>query len=296
MKKLNYTLSLTFFLCLLAAACFAEGTKNDLILTPAYYNNNNQIQYIMVRAKSKIDGKFQLVSGITVHCYIASESPENVLGKIVTNEKGEAVLLIPPSAKKQWNNAAKQSFIVVSEPTPLYDATKATTEITKAKLKIDTLSDKKIAVSFLELKDSIWTPLKGIDVKIAVKRLQGDLNVADAPTYATDSLGIATADFKRDSLPGDAKGNLILIARVEDNDIYGNLTAEKIAPWGTTVHYVSEFDKRTLFGRRGRSPIWLELIAYTIVAVVWGILFYLFGQIRKLKGLGLIAMSTDESL
>jgi len=33
-----------------------------------------------------------------------------------------------------------------------------------------------------------------------------------------DSTGMASAGFKRDSIPGDEKGNLILVARVEDND------------------------------------------------------------------------------
>jgi hypothetical protein len=138
----------------------------------------------------------------------------------------------------------------------------------------------------MELKDTVWTPVKAIDVKIAVKRLDADLNVAETPTYETDSLGVASADFKRDSLPGDSKGNLTLIAKVEDNDVYGNLSSEKIVPWGKSIKYYTEFDKRTLFARRGKSPLWLELLAYSIVIAVWGVLIYLFGQIKKLKQLG----------
>lgn len=296
MKKLRYILLMALALFFVAPASFAQAVKNDLILTPAYYNNNNQYQYILVRAKSKIDGKFKLVSGITIHFYITEESPANSLGKAVTNNKGEAFVLIPASAKEEWNKSAKQNFVVVSEATKLYDAAKETTSITKARIQIDTLADKMITATFMELKDSVWTPVKGVDVKIAIRRLQGDLNVADPPTYATDSLGIATAEYKRDSMPGDGKGNLILVARVEDNDTYGNIMIEKMAPWGTVSHYVSEFDKRTLFARRGRSPIWLEFIAYSIVLVVWGILLYLFGQIRKLKRLGNITGLPGDGL
>jgi hypothetical protein len=40
----------------------------------------------------------------------------------------------------------------------------------------------------------------------------------DEETYTSDSTGMASAGFKRDSMPGDEKGNLILVVRVEDND------------------------------------------------------------------------------
>ena len=91
----------------------------------------------------------------------------------------------------------------------------------------------------MEQKGSEWIPVKGVDMKIAVKRLGGDLNVTETPTYTTDSLGVASADFKLLNLPGDSAGNLVLVARVEDNDIYGNLTTEGIVPWGTPSMYVS---------------------------------------------------------
>jgi hypothetical protein len=55
--------------------------------------------------------------------------------------------------------------------------------------------------------------------------------------------------------------------------------SQKVAPW--------YFDHRSLFARRGHSPIWLELLAYGIVAVVWAVIIYLLFQIRNIKKLGL---------
>ena len=109
-------------------------------------------------------------------------------------------------------------------------------DLTKARIKLDTSADKKIVATLVEQKESKWVPVKGVDMKIAVKRMGGDLNVNETPTYTTDSLGIASADFKQLNLPGDSAGNLILIASVEDNDLYGNLTAEKTVPWGIATN------------------------------------------------------------
>ncbi len=286
MRTYKYTALSIALSGFIGLASFSQGVKNELMLNPGYFNDNNQLQYLKVNAKTKIDGKFRQVPDVAVSFYITDDMPAHLLGKAITNEKGEAVVFIPPSAREEWMKSAKPGFMVVSSASQLYDAAKATLDVTKARIKLDTGADRKITAVLTELKDSSWQPIKGVDIKVAVKRMGGDLNVSEAPTYTTDSLGSISADFKRDSLPGDSKGNLILIAKVEDNDTYGNLTTEKTVPWGTAFKYASEFNRRTLFARRGHSPLWLEWMAYTIIAAVWGVLLYLTGQIRKLKKLG----------
>ncbi|HWB24039.1 MAG TPA: hypothetical protein VG738_01105 [Chitinophagaceae bacterium] len=286
MKNFKHTALTTALVVFACIKSFSQAAKADLILNLGYYNNNNHIQYLKAITKAKIDGKFQMVPGIHLSFYITAQSPEHLLGKGITNDKGIAVLFIPPSAKDEWMKSSQQSFFVVSEASKQYDATQGEADVTKAKIKIDTADERKIVATLLALKDSVWVPVKGVDMKVAIKRLGGDLNVNESPTFTTDSLGMISADFKRDSLPGDSKGNLTLVAKVEDDDTYGNVTSEKIVPWGKAVNYVSTFDKRTLFARRGRSPIWLELMAYSIIAVVWGILLYLVGQLIKVKKLG----------
>jgi hypothetical protein len=128
--------------------------------------------------------------------------------------------------------------------------------------------------------------VKGVELKVAVKRMDADLGVSETQTYTTDSTGTINAEFKRDGLPGDSKGNLILVAKVEDNDQYGNLSVEKSVPWGAIPSYQTNFFKRTLFARRGQSPLWLELLAYSIIVAVWAVLIYLILQLNKIKKLG----------
>ncbi|OQP64221.1 hypothetical protein A3860_19785 [Niastella vici] len=265
---------------------FAQNATHDLILNPGYFNNNNQVQYLKVNTKAKIDGKFKPVAGIPVSFYISADAPANLLGKAVSDRNGEAVLFIPPAAKDAWNRSSKQSFFVVSAATGLYKSTSSDLDITKSKIKIDTIAGKKIIATLQELRDSVWVPVKGADIKVAIKRLNADLNVNETPAYTTDSLGTVAADFQRDSLPGDARGNITLIAKVEDNDAYGNITAELTVPWGVPGIYASDFNRRTLFARRGLAPVWLEITSFSIFFVVWIVLLYLIVQIWKLKKLG----------
>jgi hypothetical protein len=286
MRKIKFIILTIGMILLITGESMSQVPKNNLILGLGYFNDNDHLQYLKANTKAKIDGKFHQVVGIHLSFYITDESPANLLGKVVTNDKGTATLFIPPSAKSAWNRSSNQSFLVVSDKTKEYESVHSNFDLTKSRIQIDTLPDRKITASFSVFKDSAWRPVKGVDMKVTVKRMGGDLNVAETPTYTTDSLGLISADFKQDKLPGDSAGNLIIIAEVDDNDIYGNLTTEKSVPWGMATKYVSAYNQRSLFARRGWSPLWLEWMAYSIIAAVWGVLLYLFFQIRKLKRLG----------
>jgi hypothetical protein len=286
MKLYKFIAAITLLMGLFVHPGLGQDPKPELSLYLTYYNRNNKLQYLQATAKSKIEGKFQPVTGLHLQFFITDEQASHSLGKSVTNEKGIAILFIPPAAKEEWIKSETRGFIIRSEPTALYDSTVATAEVTKSKINIDTGADKKIIATLLALKNGAWVPVSGVDLVLAVKRMGGDLLVDQNPTHTTDSLGVASVDFSIPALPGDSAGNITLIAKVEDNDLYGNLTSERSVPWGTQSRYVSDFGKRSLFARGGRSPFWLIFLAYSIGLSVWGVIFYLALQIRKIKRLG----------
>jgi len=266
---------------------FSQGaTKGDLSVALSYFSVNNQVPYITAKVKTKIDGRFQPVAGISLKLFLDKDSTGTFIGKVTTNENGEASTTIPVSVKKEWTTSTKHIFLATFDGNKKYDAAKGDLTISQAKILIDAGSDKKITASVLELKNGTWVPVNAVDVKIGVKRLGSDLPVGDKPTVTTDSTGTAAADFKRDSIPGDAKGNITLVARVEDNDTYGNLVIEKTVPWGAKFIPLSNFNERSLYGTRYKTPIWLLVAAYSILIAVWGILITLVVSVFKIKKLG----------
>ena len=60
--------------------------------------------------------------------------------------------------------------------------------------------------------DNEWKPASDVEMKVGVTRSASILSAGDDDTYTTDSTGMATAEFKKDSLPGDNQGNITLIA------------------------------------------------------------------------------------
>ncbi|MEI6507163.1 MAG: hypothetical protein WCO54_01685 [Bacteroidota bacterium] len=286
MKKLN---NIALIILFTVAASFSASAQNKLKVSFRYFMFNNKIPYLTIQTKTKVDGKLLAVSGVAMNVYMDEESPKNIIAKVTTNLTGDAVAVIPKELKQLWDSSPKHKFIAVSAATKENEESNSEMEITKAKILIDTLRDgdvKNIAVTVLELKDNNWVAVKDVEAKAGVCRHASVLTVGKEQTYTTDSTGKFLAEFKREALPGDENGNIKIVAKVEDNDAYGNLIIEKTVPWGIKIDKPNDFEKRSLFSTRFRTPVWLLFMAYTVIGIVWGVLIYLIVVIVKVMKIG----------
>jgi len=267
-----------------------DSTKHPLVVSVGYYANNNQLMYLLVHTKTKVNKKFRPVSDYPVSLYIDSVAGNCLVAKVKTDETGIGKAFLPVSLKSIWDGSSEHHFIAVTESGKEFNETNTDISITKSKIELDTISDsdtRKIKVKVYALKNGSWIPAKDVEMKVGINRLGGILSAGSADTYTTDSTGSAVVDYKRDSLPGDQAGNLVLVAKVEDNDIYGNMLIEKTVPWGIATKIRNDFfSQRTLWSTRFRTPFWLLGMAYFIVAIVWGTMIYLIFQLVKIKKLG----------
>lgn len=152
-------------------------------------------------------------------------------------------------------------------------------------------AEAKIALSFQE-EDSVKqvkavvtkanTPLKGVDVNFFIKKSFGLLPVGDG-AVTTDDHGEAVADFPV-GIPGDPSGNVTVTAKVEENDQTGELQASKDAQWGAPVEPSQHsIDQRTLYASAANAPIPLVVTVVSLVALVWGTIFYIVYQLVAIK-------------
>jgi len=287
--KLLYKLSAGSIFFLLLLSCYnafsQAADKGTLSIGLNYFVNNNQVQYLTAKVKTKVNGKFQNVGGIALKLFLNKDSAGNLIEKVITNEQGEATSMIPAGMSKLWKASVKHTFLASFYGDKKFDAATGDLTVGRAKILIDAGSDKTVTASVFEMKDTSWAPVKGVDVVLAVRRLGADLPINEKPTFTTDSTGKASGDFKRDSIPGDAKGNIILVAKIVDNDQYGNLSIEKKVPWGGKFVPVNLFNERTLFATRAKAPIWLILMATSIIIAVWGVLIMLVLNLFRIRKL-----------
>jgi len=291
MKSKIINISIWVFLILVAGLSVKgqDAEKSPLIVTLSYFTVNNDYQYLKVNAKSKVEGKFQPAAGVEIQLYLNKDSTGKgvgLIGKVITNEKGNAAANIPPALKQTWDLSPNHTFVAVTDKSKKFDETNTDISIAKAKITVDTTDDKNVTATFTEFKDNKWVPVKGVDIKLGIKRLGGDLLINDDQSYTTDSLGKVKGEFKKIGMPGDEHGNIMLVAKVEDNDQYGNLRVERSEPWGVKFVADNDFFHRALWASRFNSPVCLVVIAYSILIAVWGTLIYLVFLLIKIRTLG----------
>jgi hypothetical protein len=266
-----------------------DSTASPTLLGIRYFLPENKVPYLEISTRKKVGRIFEPVKGIPVNVYFNEANAANLLGKIVTGPQGVGRVALPESLKASWDSMDEFKFLGVSDSIPGEEPLSGDLTIKKAILFIDTSSAdgiRSVTAQLKEKKGNDWVPVKEIEMKLGVKRLLGNLTAGEAETYTSDTTGTASAEFKRDSLPGDEKGNIILVARVEDNDSYGNLVVEKSVPWGKAVQADTHFWHRTLWSTGDRAPGWLLFLALSIILGVWGVVFYLVRQLFKIKKMG----------
>lgn len=150
----------------------------------------------------------------------------------------------------------------------------------------------KLDISFSE-KDSVKTitaklthadnAVPGIDIHFYAKKSFGLLPL-EGDNITTDDNGESTIDFPTD-LPGDASGNVVVIAKVEDDEKLGTVEAAKTINWGVPSK-PKPLQSRALWTSGNNAPWPLTITVTSIVVIVWGIIFYMFFQLVRIKKAG----------
>jgi hypothetical protein len=253
-----------------------------------YYNVNNNIQYLVLTSQIRKNNQVRPQPDKVYELYLESSDPSQFIGKIKTDVNGNANATIPPALKQLWDSTAQHVFVVrYGDEEIISDYT-----ITKSQILLDTASvdsARSITVTVNKWENGGWQPAPEVEMKVGIKRMGGLISAGNEESYTTDSSGTVNVELTKTGIPGDLKGNYIIAARVEDNDLYGNLIAEKTVPWGTVLAQdTSFFETRALWSTRTRAPYWLLFMAYGIVISVWLTLIYLVVLLVRIKKLGTI--------
>jgi hypothetical protein len=285
-------------LCFSGPDGFAQEEKPQLSLAVSYTATNHKVPYLRLQTQVRKDKTIEAVSGVLVKVFLNEVSEATQAGQVTTNEKGIGYLVLPPSLKESWAASPKHIFIAKVEESKAFAEASTELEITKGRIRIDTLMEegvRNIIASFLEFDGKDWLPANEVELKIGVRRQGGILPVGEEESYTTDSTGQATAEFKRDSLPGDSRGNLVVVVRTEDHELYGSVVEEKTLPWGVVANTKNNLlGKRTLWSTGDKVPFWLLAISISIIVGVWSVIVYLVVQIIRLRKLGKNAAEEDE--
>jgi len=293
MKQIKYSIGLiATALCLMTFLGQAQDkpAKGTIKIDLTYHQLNNDLPLIKVSAKTKKEKKFQPVEGVVINLFFNAETSQGFMGRVRTDNNGAGSLSMPMRFKVQWDSLYSFKFIGTLIQNDSFEDQSTELEISKAKIEL-TLgdTDSTIHAKVLAFQDTGWVAQPETEIKLVVRRLMSDLSATEEETLTTDEKGEASAEFNL-SIPGDAQGNIIIGAKIDDHEMYGSLVSTKAAKWGVPLDpddsFAKSFAKRTLWATRDKTPIWLLVFPNLIIVSVWGIIFYLSYQISRIIKLG----------
>lgn len=135
--------------------------------------------------------------------------------------------------------------------------------------------------------DADKLPLNDVDVHFYIKRDFGMMRIGE-PSNFTGADGKVKVVFP-EKVVGDSEGNVEIAVKVENNFLYNDTESKITKKWGTPLVTDEEkFNRRSLWGARDKSPIWLLLLANGIIVIVWAVIAYVVYNLFRIKRAGRI--------
>ena len=130
--------------------------------------------------------------------------------------------------------------------------------------------------------DQSGLPIEELDLYFYVTRTFSLLPIGDV-FNTTDENGLVEVEFPND-LPGDTQGNVVIVVKIIESDLYNDLSLEIVKNWGIpTTQLDQSEEKRSLWAAAANAPITLVLATSGMILVIWFIIGYIIFKLFKIS-------------
>jgi hypothetical protein len=229
--------------------------------------------------KAKVKGTVIKLPLLKVTFVQVTEAGDNVLGFVITDRSGKAVFNTKADSLKT-DLEGKLHFKVLFAGNKAMEPAEEEVTVKRARLEIvpvkaDSLLT--VQVKLVDIGAGTVKPVPGTVLGIYVKRLFYPLKVGEG---TTDENGVASVEIPN-NLPGDTIGNITLLAKLEEHELYGNLEAGVTQKWGIAVSDKLIEQPRALWSEH--PPIWMIVTFIVLMTIVWGHYFVIIYELIRLR-------------
>lgn len=227
--------------------------------------------------KTKIKGTFYKLPLLKIVFVQVGDTAEKKLGFVISNEQGKAILSVKADDLLQSKDGKLQLKASFGGNKQM-EAADAEVTIKRAWLEINPVKED----SVLTVKAKLVSPgadssVKDVTVGIYVKRSFNPLKIGEG---TTDESGEVSVEIPG-GLPGDEKGNITLLAKLDENETFGNLEAASIQKWGTPLTMRNTEATRALWS--SHPPLWMLITFIILMGIVWGHYLVIVIQLIRLR-------------
>ncbi len=235
---------------------------------------------LKISVKAKIEKKMRKMYGLKVNIFQVTDSADQELGSVITDRNGQAVF----NVKAEQVATSKEGMIhfkTVLGPVKKMESSEAEVTVKRALLTITPVKEDSlysVQAKLVDLATGEETPVPQAALGIFVKRSFNPLKIGE---ITTDENGEGSTEVAN-NLPGDARGNITLLVRLDENETYGNLEASVVQQWGVPVSDKIEDQPRALWS--SHPPLWMLITFIILMLAVWGhyiVIVYELFRLRK---------------
>lgn len=240
--------------------------------------NDNTIDLKTV-LKVKFKGSVIKLPWLKVTFMQVTDTLAKELGFIITDKVGKAVFTVKADSLVT-DQEGKFHFKAVFAGNKQMEPAEEEVTIKKARLEITPVKEDsllRVNVKLIDAGTGTENPVPETALGIFVHRLFVPLKVGEG---TTDANGEATVEIPN-NLPGDANGNITLLAKLDENEIYGNLEASVVQKWGTPVSDKLNELPRALWSEH--PPLWMMITFIILMVTVWGHYLVIIIQLFRLR-------------
>ena len=253
-------------------------TYTPLITFVSIQKNDNSVD-LKTSVKAKINGTLTSLTGLEIEFTIGADSTAKKLGAAITDSKGVAIFNCKPD-QLITDAEGKLKFKASFAGQDSLEAAEEMVAVKRARLEITPVKEDSlltVKVKLVDLSTGTETPVPETDLGVFVNRMFSALKLGEGKT---DEAGEATIEIQND-LPGDAKGNITLLAKLDDNEVYGNLEAAVTQQWGIPVSDELKRLPRALWSPY--PPMWMLITFVVLMSAVWGHYIVIIVQLFRLR-------------
>jgi hypothetical protein len=242
------------------------------------YLKNTDDQRLLQTTLTYSKNRMELpLPGMEIAFFSGSEQ-KNLLAKVVTDNKGLAKLILGNEIKLNVSSDGKRAFSSAFTGNDTIES--GTSDVNVKDMRLDltlSIADtvKTVMVKAVTFEGGSEKPVSGEVVKVYVPRMFSLLPIGE---LTLDDSGTASIEFPSD-LPGDKEGNLVIIAKIEENATFGNIEKKETVKWGLPTDYSVPVTHRALWTKI--APKWMIYSLSVLLAGVWG--HYLFAIISLIR-------------
>ncbi|MEO6255110.1 MAG: hypothetical protein ABIO79_17510 [Ferruginibacter sp.] len=230
--------------------------------------------------KAKVKGTFYKFPLLKITFMQLTDTVEKELGFVITDRIGSAVFNCKANSVTT-DKEGKLHFKAVFAGNKSMDPADAELTIKRARLEITPVKGDSLLTTNVKLVD-VGTgkeiPVKDIVLGIFVQRSFFPLKIGEGTTGENGEASVEISN----NLPGDAKGMITLLAKLDESELYGNLEASTTAKWGIPVSDILQEAPRSLWS--AHPPVWMMVTFAVLMIIVWGhyiVIVYELFRLRK---------------